>query len=465
MGNGWHFRPACSILAAGILAAPAASAGITIDDEDTNLDIGAQFRVRHQSYPFPADEGIDRFTNYRARVNLDFRFGDDLRVFLQPQKVGIFGDNDTGAAVDLNKTPANQSLHQAYLDWDLSEALSLRLGRFEQALADHRLIGNFVWSQRGRSFDGARLRWSSGSHAVSAYGLVLAGEDYGGATGAGGPLPAGDKTADQQAYIAHYRGDGVVGGNSRLELTYVYDEDFAAVPYSASLLEGGARPGAERHTAGFFLVNTDAKGGYLSPFPPMAMGYVKDPGLYYRVEGYLQRGDLGPDGGNQDISAYMGTGYLGYSFGEAAGRPLIWGGVDYLSGDKDPNDGDYEAFSTLYSTNHAYYGFMDYFLISPAADTNRHGLRDANLSLHFKPRPDTGVFLKAHNFALADAPSGVEESLGNEIDLTVAYKAHPKAVFLFGYSKFFSDDGIVELGSIEDGADPTFFYGMVNTVF
>lgn len=472
MANGHLSRAALGAvgaLAAGVVSVPPASAGVTIEDGDTRLDIGTQFRVRHQSDPFPSTEDVYRQTNYRARINLDFQYGDDLRVFLQPQKVGVFGDNDTGAAVDFNKEPENQSLHQAYLDWDLSESLDLRLGRFEQALANHRLIGNFVWSQRGRAFDGGRLRWSSGPHQVSVFGLELAGENYVNPTSNnsvdGGPLPVSDNDSDQQAYIAHYKGTDVLPGSNRLELTYVYDDDFEAVPFSAAALEGGARPGAERHTAGFFLANTAGNGGYLSPFPPMAMKYVKEPGVYYRVEGYAQRGDLGRTRNGQDISAYMGAGYLGYSFGDAAGQPLVWGGVDYLSGDDNPNSGDYEAFSTLYSTNHAYYGFMDYFLISPAADTNRAGLRDANVSLHFKPRADTGVFLKAHNFALADARSGTDDGLGNEIDLTVAYKAHPKAVLLFGYSKFFADDGITDIGSINDGEDPQFMYAQINTVF
>lgn len=472
MGTGHLSRAALGALgalAAGAVAAPAATAGVSIEDGETRLDIGAQFRVRHQSDPFPSTEDLHRQTNYRARINLDFQYGDDFRIFLQPQKVGVFGDNDTGAAVDFNKQPENQSLHQVFLDWDLSDSLSLRLGRFEQALADHRLIGNFVWSQRGRAFDGARLRWTSGPHQVSVFGLELAGENYSNPTANntvdGGPLPVSDNDADQQAYIAHYQGTDILPGSNRLELTYVYDDDFQGIPFSASALEGGARPGAERHTAGFFLANTAGNGGYLSPFPPMAMKYVKDPGLYYRVEGYAQRGDLGPAGGDRDISAYMGAGYLGYSFGDAAGQPLVWGGVDYLSGDDSPGSGDREAFSTLYSTNHAYYGFMDYFLISPASDTNSAGLRDINASVHFKPRADTGVFLKAHNFALADAQSGVEESLGNEIDLTVAHKPHPRAVLLFGYSKFFADDGIVDLGSINAGEDPSFFYGMINTTF
>ena len=477
MGNGHPFRFTLAPLTAGVLAvgvgaAPPAPAGVSVEDGDTRLDIGAQFRVRHQSNPFPSTEDVYRQTNYRARLNLDFRYSDDFRVFLQPQKVGVFGDNDTGAAVDFNKNPENQSLHQAFLDWDVTESVSLRLGRFEQALANHRLIGNFVWSQRGRSFDGGRLRWTSGPHQVSVFGLELAGENLGGPSNTGGPLPVSDNNADQQAYIAHYKGTDVLPGSNRLELTYVYDDDFQGEPFSASALEGGARPGAERHTAGFFLANTAGNGGYLSPFPPMALKYVKEPGLYYRVEGYAQRGDLGPAGGNQDISAYMGAGYLGYSFGDAAGQPLVWGGVDYLSGDDSPNSGDHEAFSTLYSTNHAYYGFMDYFLISPASDTSSAGLRDANVSVHFKPRADTGVFLKAHNFALANAQSGVEESLGNEIDLTVAYKAHPKAVLLFGYSKFFTDSGMSDLSrpagaaaKIQDGEDPQFLYAQINTVF
>ncbi|KPV40704.1 hypothetical protein AN478_05985 [Thiohalorhabdus denitrificans] len=464
MGNHRKLLCGMSALAAGFLLPSPAEAGVTIEDGDTALEVGAQLRIRHQSPPFPANEDLPRFTNYRARLNLDFQADNGFRIFLQPQKVGVFGDNDTGAAVDFNRTPANQSLHQAFLDWPLNDQLDLRLGRFEQHLADHRLIGDFRWSNRARSFDGGRLRWSAGNHQVSLFALQLAGEDYGG--NAGGPLPVGDADADQQAYVAHFRNDALVPA-SRLELTYVYDDDLQGTPFSASRLEHGpgGLPASERHTGGFFLARTDSGGSFLSPFLGRTLKYPKDPGLYWRLEGYLQRGDMGPSRAGQDIDAYMAAGYLGYGLGNVPGRPLVWGGVDYLSGDRDASTGDYEAFSTLYSTNHPYYGYMDYFLISPDANTNGHGLRDAHLSLHLKPAKRLGVWLKGHNFALADAPGGTDDALGNEVDLTVAYKAHPRAVLLLGYSKFFSDDGMHDLGRIESDEDPNFLYGMVNASF
>jgi hypothetical protein len=366
--------------------------------------------------------------------------------------------------VDFNRTPENQSLHQAFLDWEVTEELALRLGRFEQHLADHRLIGDFRWSNRGRAFDGGRLRWSRGSHQVSLFGLQVAGENLG--SNAGGPLPLGDTNPDQQAYLAHYRNDRLIPA-TRLELTYVFDNDLQAQPFSASRLEFGPAglPGSERHTAGFFLARTAKSGRFLSPFLGQTMKYPKDQGLYWRLEGYWQQGELGRAQNHRDIRAYMAAGYLGYAFEDSPARPLVWGGVDYLSGDSDTSAGDYEAFSTLYSTNHPYYGYMDYFLISPNADTNGHGLRDANLSLHFKPLKPLGVWLKAHNFALADAPSGADDTLGNEIDLTLAYKAQARVTLLFGFSKFFSDDGMHDLGRIEEGEDPNFLYGMINTTF
>ena len=42
----------------------------------------------------------------------------------------------------------------------LTPGLSAKLGRQEIIFGDHRLFGNFGWSQVGNSFDAARLTYS-----------------------------------------------------------------------------------------------------------------------------------------------------------------------------------------------------------------------------------------------------------------------------------------------------------------
>lgn len=486
----WVFWVA--VLIAGFFASSTVSAetfSVSVGAlKDLELKIGGQLRLRHQSQPAPRTEDFDRFTNYRVRLNFDFRLGDSLRVFVQPQWVGVFGDNNTGAAVDFSRTPENFSFHQAYLDWNVWKAgggdIGVRAGRFELVLADHRLIGDFRWSQRGRSFDGAGVWWGNDNQRLSLYYAALAGDLFeepapaqtsGGPTG--GPLPAGDTDSDQDLWTLHYMNKTLIP-KSRIELTYIFDDELKGVPFSGSGLPTGSPTGfsgTERHTFGAFIARTDARGKHLSPLLSFNLLHPNEPGLYWRGEFYYQTGKLGPGTGpgaarnpgpgKVDINAFMYAAHLGYHWNDLPMRPFVWGGWEWLSGDDDPADGDYEVFDTLYPTNHAYYGYMDYFLLSLPGDTGLQGLRDAFLSATVHPLPKTGLGLTWHNFALTDNRSGIDDSLGDEVDVTLLWKAHKYVVLLFGYSHFFTGKGMEDLGRITPGNDPDFSYAMINVRF
>lgn len=461
------FRKQTAIIAGvltGVLVCPLAQAGFKIKADNTSLNIGAQLRMREQTFPALKEDVFKHFANYRVRLNFDFRSGDNLRVFIQPQKVGVFGNNETGAAVDFG-TPENFDFHQAFLDWKLPHRLDLRLGRFEQTLADQRLVGDFRWSQRGRSFDGARLTWGTPSNHFDVIAFQVAGEVN--ALTGGGPLPAGSGNS-QNLYIFHWLNTSLLP-RTRLELTYLRDNNLIGIPFSGQ----GALSDSERNTFGIFIARTDEKGRYLSPFYTTLLMHPDEAGAYWRGEAYGQTGNRGPAMGNQSIKAYMFSAQLGWYFGNhAKWHPLIWGGVDYLSGDKNVKTGDYGAFDTLYPTNHAYYGYMDYFLLSIPGDTHGYGLQDSFVSANFNPAPRMGLQFAMHNFRFANTASGVSSEFGNELDVTYAYKVQRHVILLFGYSHMFSGSGSHDLFAItsgkkgiKQGKNPNFLSAQVNVAF
>lgn len=407
------------------------------------IALGGQGRIRYQSFPAPAAEENDFFTNYRFRLNVDVTVTDGVSFFLQPQKVGVFGNGETGAGTDValtsvntttNTGTVNLTFHQAHLDFkqigDLP--LNLRLGRFEYIIGGHRLIGNFDWSQRARSFDGAQLSYAiPAAGTLSLFAFRLTGETE------SGPLPAGDKDLDTDLLGIHFSTPLVP--MSQTELSFLNDRKLAGFPDS------------KRFTAGIKIEQTPN-------LPPLA--FVSPlTGPVWRAEYYKQWGDRTE---TQEIDAFLYALRLGYRF-DLAFKPMVMVGYEVLSGDDSLTDDDYGVFDTLYATNHIYYGYMDYFLAIPA-DTQGRGLKDAFVRLHLSPLEKGGLAIDVHQFSLEEDFAG-EDELGTEIDLTFFVQVNKVTSIMVGASKFLADKGMELLGRIAAGEDPTWASAMVNVLF
>jgi hypothetical protein len=407
------------------------------------ITLGGQGRIRYQSFPAPAAEETDFFTNYRFRLNVDVAVTDEVSIFLQPQKVGVFGNGETGAGTDVALSSVNTTtntaigdltLHQGYLDFKQigGAPLNLRLGRFEYIIGGHRLIGNFDWSQRARSFDGGHLSYAiPTAGALSLFAFRLTGETE------SGPLPAGDRDLDTDLLGIHF--NTALIPMSQTELTFINDRKLATLPDS------------KRFTAGIKIEQTPN-------LPPLA--FVSPlTGPIWRAEYYKQWGDRTE---TQEIDAFLYALRLGYRF-DLALKPMILAGYEVLSGDDSLTDDDYGVFDTLYATNHLYYGYMDYFLAIPA-DTQGRGLKDAFVRLHLTPWEKGGLAIDLHQLSLEEDFAG-EDELGREIDLTFFAQVNKVTSLMVGASKFLADEGMELLGRIEEGEDPIWAYAMVNVLF
>jgi hypothetical protein len=115
-------------------------------------------------------------------------------------------------------------------------------------------------------------------------------------------------------------------------------------------------------------------------------------------------------------------------------------GLDYLSGDDDPADNEYEAFNTLYHTGHKWYGYMDLFL-DPAARTGERGLIDGIASATFGLGAQVPLTVDAHRFwTAAQREPGEASDLGWELDLTLPLTIAPGQSLQLGYSAFRAGD-------------------------
>jgi len=183
-------------------------------------------------------------------------------------------------------------------------------------------------------------------------------------------------------------------------------------------------------------------------------------GLSHEIEGAYQ---IGTQSADVDIAAYMFALNLKYGI-KSAVKPTLAVGIDYLSGDDGEDATKYEVFSTLYATNHKFYGFMDYFLNIPV-HTYGKGLMDIHGKVSISPCEKSTIALAYHMFnANADytlANGNTSTAFGSEMDLTLIYKYNKVVKFQGGFSMFTPGDIFKETKG-EDTANWGYLMAIVN---
>ena len=106
----------------------------------------------------------DDYVMNQTRIWADADVNEHLRMFIQLQDSRVFGaEGSTVGSAIVGSENSVFDLHQGYFDlrklFDLP--LTVRVGRQEITWGDHRVIGNFVWSNYGRVFDAGRFLWDT----------------------------------------------------------------------------------------------------------------------------------------------------------------------------------------------------------------------------------------------------------------------------------------------------------------
>jgi len=150
--------------------------------------------------------------------------------------------------------------------------------------------------------------------------------------------------------------------------------------------------------------------------------------IYYEAEFASQSGEMAV---GIDYAAWMGA--LNATLALESFK--LSGGIDILSGD-DASTGDkYECFSTLYATNHKYYGSMDYFLNLPVHTSNL-GLVDIHVKAAGKAILGWSPAVAFHMFNSQVESAAGESDFGSELDVAVKHKYNDKVSIVGGYSMF-----------------------------
>jgi len=387
----------------------------------------------------------DDYVMNQTRLWADADVNEHLRVFIQLQDARVFGSEGTtvGYAAGASNTGAENSmldLHQGYFDlrklFDMP--LTVRVGRQEIIWGDHRVLGNFVWSNVGRTFDAGRFMWDTDTIHAEAFaakvdedGFLLNGQTSGTAGGSGG--------SDENVYAAQLAFKKLVP-SALLELMYICKSDQDDSAANSTLVATG---------------NTAAAGDPINIHDFGARIDGKMPNLDaidYTLESHVQVGNYGTQ--NQEAWAFAGK--TGYTFKNVAWTPRLGFEYDYASGDSDSSDNTHETFDNLYPTNHmaGIYGFAD--LVSWQ---NMHDFRG---NIKVSPTKKMTVQADYHYFLLAEEGDGwylanaglasgtrptggydtSDQELAQEVDLTVSYDLYKNVKILAGYSYFAAGDWI-----------------------
>lgn len=271
--------------------------------------------------------------------------------------------------------PTLTEINQAYLEWRPAESLSLRAGRQEIVADNARFVGNVGWRQNHQSFDAVKLQLRA-SEKVTLAGTYFDRQRT--VTGATRPLIG-----------VHLEGSYALSDTGMLRAYWLnLDFDQAAVATLSSRTLGASFAGSA----------------------PLADATS----LSYRVEAARQT-DAGENPAEIDATYARADLRLAYrAFSVGAGYEILAGSAA---------DG---AFATPLATLHAFNGWADAFLATPA-----DGLRDAFLTLGATSGP-WSLLAVYHDFS-ADSGGG---SWGSEVDARVIYRTPWKQSFAFKVARY-----------------------------
>jgi len=452
-----------------------------------DVSFSGQFRPRYNVVNDAKDaSNADKYFDTRVRLNAKANVNANTEVFVQFQSVGQWGtaDADTsGTRVQQGGSIGNEQAHDTLNDVGFHQAfvtlknfygkgVDAKIGRQEIVLDGHRLFGHTGWTQGAATQDAIRLTHAGGNHTLQ---YIYIENFNGGSKSTHG-------NADDATHVFHAATQGVMGG--ALSGLFAIHDDNSGAGGSTSALDDGT----VWYTAG---ARQKGKAG----------------GLDYRVEFYHQFGDgtiaandlnsgikanytsLNDTSGSVDRDATMFGIRVGKTFKNAQGSPSITLWYDRLSGtdDDDISGNDFGGFDTMYDTGHKFYGFMDMYLNRQNLGTAGMGLEDIAIKLKTSPSPgwtfkaDMHWFstetdmdganstLVAANTLLNDATSQ-SNSLGSELDLTLAHKYDANTKIQMGFSRYWTSDTFSLLnGAGSQGTtsndDSDWFYVQADTKF
>lgn len=371
---------------------------LTVTAQENYFKISGQYRIRPEfrhGYKALASDTSKAafFITQRTRLAFDYK-KNNITAFASLQDIRTWGDEPPQTEVP------GLSVNELWVELGLKKGFALKLGRQEWVYDDQRLLGNVDWNNATRSHDGVLLKYYNKEKKFNWH--------LGGAFNQSGePLFGTNYPVKNYKYLAFswFKKEFKSSSISATAIVNGLSSTVASSPKSKASLTFGPLYNSQNNTFKAIL------------------------GAYYQT---------GKTENNLLLSAYMINAYAGLQ-----GKTFAGVGFDYLSGNEDNTRANQShSFSTLYATNHKFYGYMDYFLIIPA-DTKQRGLIDPYLRIGIASNKKITTTVDVHHFFLAHQNNLLTSKtngsdLGTEVDALLDYKPSSIINLQAGYSMMFA---------------------------
>ena len=311
------------------------------------------------------------------------------------QHSGVWGQAGKGS----------MNLYETWVQLNAKNGMFARLGRQELSYDDERIIGSNDWAMAAASHDVGKFGYEGHGHkAHLILGFNQNAENTNGGT---------------------FYANGAQPYKSMQTLWYHYD-----VPHTklgASLI--------------FMNLGTQDVTYRVTRFQQLAGLYARYNPNRWLLEGSYYR-QFGRSDVNMPIEAWMASGKVRYKITNAL---RLTTGYDYLSGDEFyyvrgqgqiglVHRKKQKGFSTLYGSNHQFYGAMDFFYISAFIDGFSPGLQNIYAGVDFSPIKNVNTSAAYHYLATTVNLKGLDRALGHELELLATYSFMGDAKLSAGYS-------------------------------
>ncbi len=404
----------------------------------------------------------DNIYGIRVRASGEYTWKDRLQLFAEGQYATVrdLDSNASGAAAlyraNAHKAGSNSvesfRVRQLFGEARLDSENWLRVGRQDLQNASaisyeegnwkylknmrlgQRLVGGVGWTHGERSYDGFSARMEQDGHVLHLYAAQPT-------TG----VFEIDRGYKRQLHVVFGGMDWTVERGAWLENTEL-----------GAFMIGYSDDRDAQKVAGFF---GEIK-AYTFGFSALGVYPVGPGNLDLILWGAAQVGqyiDSVPGGttmftGTQRLDQVAGAGIaeVGYQLPDVWGKPWLRTGVNFATGDSDPDDGDRNTFFNILPTNHLYYGYADALAFS--------NLIDLMVQLKVSPTPKLGLELVFHQFWLytqddfryfgsgafakdslgyGRSPSNGSNNVGQEIDFVVNYQLNKHVGLMAGVAQLF----------------------------
>ena len=376
-----------------------------VEEKEHFFTLSGQLRPRFE-YRNGAYQALQKgeepaiLVNNRLRLNMDYRFRQDLQLYVSLQQVNIWGQAPQIQVIDRT---GGLSVFEAYAALPLGGDFDLKLGRQQIVLDEDRIFGSLDWHPAGRAHDAVNINWRPVEN-LYLRSFFAFNQNY---------LDGKAATDKINGNVNNPKGQYFTPGQPYQHMEALHAHYAFTPDQKLSFL-----------FANLGLRNNDRADYNMQTFGVHYRGRSQD--LSYGAEAYLQ---TGKNNIGATKEAYLLAAMVGYKFLPTLSATM---GIDYLSGNNSPDtSGKDKVFTPFSGTNHKFYGFMDYYYVSY---TPQVGLFNPYISATLKTSEKGNLYAAGHYFRSAGKIDGKSRNLGVEADLVYTHKLQPFASLQVGYS-------------------------------